>query len=127
MDNPELREMVDLATASRWVEWAAAAAAGLAVALLIVGLCSRRARLLLWAATLAPWALLLAIGWRVYLWRVRFDPATGFCGLHSVRVLVGNVAAAAAIGVLYGLYERWLGRLLLSPPHAPDISSAREG
>jgi hypothetical protein len=67
----------------------------------------------------APWSLALAAGWRAYLWRVRFDPVTGFCGLHSVGVLLGNAAAAVALGLLYGLYLRWLWRLPLGGAGQP--------
>lgn len=102
--------MIDLATASRLIEGAAFVVLVVAALLMCIGLVirARRTQLLPWAAMLAPWAVVLPFGWRLYLWRVCYDPATGFVGLHSVRVLLENLFFAALAGVVYGLYLRWL-------------------
>ncbi|MCX7599236.1 MAG: hypothetical protein N2512_10295 [Armatimonadetes bacterium] len=123
MGNPELQEIIDLATAHRLVEGSAVALVLAPVLLVLVGLARRawRLRCLLWAAMLAPWALALPIAWRGYLWRVRYDPATGFVGLHSVRVLLENLLIAVLAGGVYGLYLRWLWGL---PKHAPKTELA---
>ncbi len=118
MPNPELREMIDLHRAAQLVDLLAGAALGLALVALALSALRRRQRAayLRLAAAVAPWSFLIAVGWRVYLWRVRFDPVTGFCGLHSVRTLLGNVAVALLLGLLYGLYIRWLWGLPLGAP-----------
>lgn len=112
--NPELRELITIDQATALVNaiaWIAVAVALAAVAAAMLAPSMRR-RALLVAAAAAPWSLFLSVGWRVYLWRVRFDPATGFCGLHSVRVLATNALAAVIIGLLYGLFLRWVIGLL---------------
>lgn len=126
MDNPDLREMIDLATANRLVGWTAMACLATALAGLLAALPCRGARgsLLRAAAAVAPAGFLIAVGWDLYLWRVRFDPETGFCGLHSVSVLAGNVLAAVVVGLLYGLYLRWLWGLPLQA--APVAQSQSE-
>ena len=113
LGNPDLREMIDLPTADGLLATAAMAVLALAVVLLIVGLVRGKKGLccLRWAGALAPWSLVLTYGWRVFLWRVRFDPETGFLGLESVRVLALNAAVALALGLAYGVYLRWLGCL----------------
>jgi hypothetical protein len=118
MPSPELREMIDLGQAGQLVALAAVGAAVVAVVLLGVGVlwAGGREPLMRVAAALAPWSVALDAGWRAYLWRVRFDPASGFCGLHSVRVLLGNVVFAVLAGLAYGLYLRWLWGLPLSAP-----------
>lgn len=118
MSNPELREMIDLATATRIIEGVALAAVVVAALLVCIGLASphRRLQPLLWAAALAPWAVALPLAWRVYLRRVCYNPATGFVGLHSVGVLLENLLFAAVAGVAYGFYLRWLWGLPESTP-----------
>ena len=113
MGNPELREMIDLPAADRLLENAALALLVVAVVLLIAGLIRGRKGLgaLRWAGALAPWALVLTYGWRVFLWRMRFDPETGFLGLESVRVLALNAVVALVLGLAYGVYLRWLWSL----------------
>ncbi len=134
MDNPDLREMIDLATAGRVLDWSATGLVALAVLALAVGLVQRAARpsssapgtWLRGAAALAPLGLLLAAGWDIYLWRVRFDPQTGFCGLHKVNVLLGNTLGAVVLGLLYGLYLRWLGGLPFGAPQAKQLPSEED-
>ncbi len=113
MGNPELREMIDLPTADGLLETAAMVVLALAVVLMIVGLIRGRKGLgmLRWAGELAPWSLVLTFGWRLFLWRMRFDPVTGFLGLESVRVLALNAVSAIVLGLAYGVYLRWLWSL----------------
>ena len=107
--NPELQELITIDQANALMSAGAWIAAGLAIVAVVVALVlpPARRRALTIAAVVAPWALFLSVGWDAYLQRVRFDPATGFCGLHSVRVLVGNALAATIIGLIYGLFLRW--------------------
>jgi len=128
MGNPELREMIDLATAAKLVNGAAWALLAAAVVLLLVAMVSRSGKPLAFrlAAALAPAALLVAVGWDIYLARVRFDPVTGFCGLHSVRVFAQNVLGAVIVGIFYGLYLRWLGGLPLEGAPADHLRVEEE-
>lgn len=52
--------------------------------------------------------------WHFHKYRVRFDPKTGYAGLHRVDVLLQNllvfVLVGAAVGVVAGLYVRYFGR-----------------
>ncbi len=106
----ELQEMISIQAAARMVDglaWGVLLAVGLCLAIAAAWPAQR-----MWwlraAATLAPWMVLLPVGWDVYLARVSYHPDTGFCGLHSVRTMAINAIAAVAVGVLYGLYLRWL-------------------
>lgn len=47
--------------------------------------------------------ILNLILWRFYSWMVRYDPVTGYVGLHRVSVLLINVAVFIAVGVVIGL------------------------
>lgn len=52
--------------------------------------------------------------WRFYCYRTRFDPMTGYAGLHRVDVLLQNlllfIIVGIAVGVLAGLYVRYFRR-----------------
>jgi hypothetical protein len=41
--------------------------------------------------------------WRLFAWLVRYDPVTGYCGLHRVSVLWLNVALFTVVGLVLGL------------------------
>jgi len=41
--------------------------------------------------------------WRYYSWMVRYDPQTGYVGLHKVSVLLINVAVFVAVGAVIGV------------------------
>jgi hypothetical protein len=40
--------------------------------------------------------------WKAHEWATRFDPNTGYLGLESVWLLVGEAAVAVALGALIG-------------------------
>ncbi|MBC7286812.1 MAG: hypothetical protein H5T86_01965 [Armatimonadetes bacterium] len=105
----ELHELITIDQANLLMATGAWLAAVVSAVALAVALAVPRLRkpAMLTAAIAAPWCLALSFGWDVYLWRVRFDPTTGFCGLHSVRVLCENALAAVVLGALYGFYLRW--------------------
>lgn len=44
--------------------------------------------------------------WLMYSYLIRYDPQTGYVGLHRVSVMLLNVAIFAAIGVVLGLVYR---------------------
>ncbi|MFA4029819.1 MAG: hypothetical protein GDYSWBUE_001128 [Candidatus Fervidibacterota bacterium] len=52
--------------------------------------------------------------WHFHKYRMRFDPKTGYAGLHRVDVLLQNllvfVLVGVAVGVVAGLYVRCFGR-----------------
>lgn len=48
--------------------------------------------------------------WRFFAWMVRYDPVTGYCGLHKVSVLLLNVAVFALVGIGLGVVYGRLGR-----------------
>ncbi len=40
--------------------------------------------------------------WKAHEWATRFDPGTGYFGLESVWLLLGEAAVAVALGALIG-------------------------
>lgn len=48
--------------------------------------------------------------WLVYSWLIRYDPATGYVGLHRTAVLWVNVGMFAVVGVILGIIY---GRLFM--------------
>jgi len=52
--------------------------------------------------------------WCFHKYRMRFDPVTGYAGLHRVDVLIGNfivfIAIGIVIGLIAGLYVRHFGK-----------------
>ena len=111
--DPYMREIVDVAVVERVLLLLAVAVP--AVATLIGALAGARTRRALIGAAkglsvgiLGP----LCYGlWHLYSYLVRYDPATGYVGLHKPSVLFINVAAFAAFGVVIGLiYGRILRR-----------------
>lgn len=40
--------------------------------------------------------------WHYYHWMIRYDPQTGYVGLHKVWVLVVNLVVFVVVGVLVG-------------------------
>jgi len=100
-----MRELVDIAVFERLLQ--AIAIAGPVVGALsglILGV-RRRAP----AAGLVKGIALGALGpvlfalWRLYSYLVRYDPATGYVGLHRVDVLLLNVLIFVAIGAVLGI------------------------
>ena len=49
-------------------------------------------------------------GWVFYSWMVRYDPQTGYVGLHKVSVLLTNVGVSVALGIIAGLVARKVGK-----------------
>ena len=126
MTEHDLQEMITAAQAAGLVAAAELVAICIGLVLLVIALILGhgrvRAGLLRASATLAPLGLLLAAGWDGYIACVRFNPATGFCGLHSVRVWLGLVGVAVGTGLAYGVYLRWLWSLPLEAPARSPLS-----
>ena len=60
--------------------------------------------------------------WRSFAWMVRYDPQTGYCGLHKVSVLLLNVVIFALVGVALGVAYGRLCRMLRPRPDRPEPS-----
>lgn len=58
--------------------------------------------------------------WLMYSYLIRYDPQTGYVGLHRVTVLLLNVAIFAVIGVVLGLVYRRVFRA------TPEIDASAE-
>ena len=54
--------------------------------------------------------------WRLFAWLVRYDPQTGYCGLHRVGVLLLNVLLFVLVGMTLGVLY---GRLWKTAPSLP--------
>jgi len=101
-------EMRELVTVGQFARWLGAGLAAWTAGCVLVG----RA----WGASrgrgvkrgLARGGVLAALGplmwgaWRHYEWMVRYDPQTGFVGLHKVWVLAVNLLVFVLAGVLVG-------------------------
>lgn len=61
--------------------------------------------------------------WRLFAWLVRYDPQTGYCGLHRVSVLLLNVLLFVLVGTILGVLY---GRLWRNVPAAPGCSDDPE-
>jgi hypothetical protein len=102
MDN--MHEIVNLAQFARGVIYFAIA---LPLLGLVVGLVARAVLKGLAVGLLGP----LVYGlWLVYSWLIRYDPVTGYCGLHKTAVLWLNVCLFALVGVALGAFYGWLFR-----------------
>lgn len=77
------------------------------IAGLVIGACHgvitrRFLRSLLHGFGLGCTGLLVWVMWIYYSWTVRYDPKTGYVGLHKVSVLLINLAVFSLVGVLVG-------------------------
>jgi hypothetical protein len=102
-------EIVDLGQFARVVQ---ALAVAVPVVAILIGLIVGAARKQL-AAGLTKGVAVGLLGpiiyglWLLYSYNIRYDPRTGYVGLHHVSVLLLNVAVFAVVGVLLGLaYSR---------------------
>lgn len=105
----QMRELVDIGAFERLLQ-AIAVAGPVGGALLGLFLGIKRGAP---AVGLAKGIALGALGpvlfamWRLYAYLVRYDPSTGYVGLHRVDVLLLNVLIFVAVGAILGIaYER---------------------
>jgi len=110
----DLHEIVNLAEVNLAITW-------LAIVLPVVGLVAGAIagailkRLGWWTGrgfALGLIGPIIFVMWRLYSYMIRYDPQTGYCGLHRTSVLLLNVVIFAAVGVALGAAY---GRLLRSP------------
>jgi hypothetical protein len=100
-----MRELIDIATFERLLVVACVAltAAGIVIGVVL----RRRGRVTSGGAVaLALIGPVVYAGWEFYSWMVRYDPQTGYVGLHRVSVLLINVGVFAALGIIAGLVAR---------------------
>jgi len=121
--DPQLHEIVDLAQVDRALLYLALAAPVLGIVIgAIVG--HRRNGLLhgigrgLAFGMLGPVILIM---WRFYRYMIRYDPATGYVGLHKMSVFALNVCVFAVVGILLGaLYGRLIAGRRSQPAQDTD-------
>ena len=113
-----MHEIVDLRAFAAVITWLAVA---LPVAGVVIGAIAGAAKKALVTGLWKGLALglmgpLIYALWLLYAYLIRYDPVTGYCGLHRVSVLLLNVVMFAVIGVALGAIY---GRLFRAP--APRI------
>ena len=107
--DPYMKEIVDASTVQRVLLLLAVVAPPVSI---LVGAVAgaRHRRAVRGAAKALSVGLLgpLCYGlWHLYSYLVRCDPATGYVGLHKVKVLALNMGIFVAVGVILGLvYSR---------------------
>jgi multisubunit Na+/H+ antiporter MnhB subunit len=103
-----MHELLDIATFEHLLIGACIA---LTVAGIVLGVVLRR-RASIAPAGVAALALIgpvVYVGWVFYSWMVRYDPQTGYVGLHKVSVLLINVGVFVVLGIVAGLVARKVG------------------
>lgn len=109
---PQLHEIVDLERVDTVIVLIAVAAPVLG---LLIGALWGRARKAMETGVTRGLAFgllgpVVLVMWRVYKYMVRYDPESGYVGLHKISVLLINVALFALVGVLLGvIYGKLLG------------------
>jgi hypothetical protein len=98
----EMHEIINLAAFAKAILWLAII---LPVLGLVVGLVTRAVVKGLAVGLLGP---LIYVLWLGYSYLIRYDPATGYCGLHRTSVLLLNVVLFALIGIILGALYGWL-------------------
>ena len=103
-----MHELIDIATFEHMLIGVCVA---LTVAGLVLGLVLRRRGSISPAGVVALAGIgpVVYVGWVFYSWMVRYDPQTGYVGLHKVSVLLINVGVFVALGIIAGLVARKVG------------------
>ena len=104
-----MHELIDITTFEHLLIGACVA---LTVAGIVLGIVLRKRGNITPAgvAALALVGPVVYAGWVFYSWMVRYDPQSGYVGLHKVSVLLVNVAVFVALGIIAGLVARKVGR-----------------
>lgn len=102
--DPQLREIVDLAQVDMAMVYLALAAPALGIVIgAIVG--RLRSDVLYGIGRGLAFGMLgpiIFVMWRFYRYMVRYDPASGYVGLHKMSVFALNVCVFAIVGILLG-------------------------
>lgn len=101
----EMKEIIDARTAEYIIR---AIAIGGPVAGLVIGsvvgmVRKRLVRKMLEGLGIGCLGILVWVMWVYYSWTVRYDPKTGYVGLHKVSVLLTNIVVFAAVGAAVGI------------------------
>jgi len=112
----EMKEIIDERTVEMVIR---AIGIGVPVAGVLVGaliglLKKQFGRCLLRGAGIGSLGLLVWVMWVYYSWTVRYDPNTGYVGLHKVSVLLINVVVFAVVGAIVGWVWGWFSRRTLT-------------
>ena len=102
--DPQLHEIVDLAQVDLAMVYVALAAPVLGI---IIGAVVGRLRsgIIYGIGRGLAFGMLgpiIFVMWRFYRYMIRYDPATGYVGLHKMSVLALNVCVFAIVGLLLG-------------------------
>ncbi|MEI6500923.1 MAG: hypothetical protein WCP21_07840 [Armatimonadota bacterium] len=114
----DMHEIINLAAFAKAILWLAFV---LPVVGVVVGLVFRAVWKGLAVGLLGP--LIYAL-WLGYSHLIRYDPVTGYCGLHHTSVLLLNVVLFALVGVALGAVYGWLFRGRSAPDD--DTTGAAE-
>ncbi len=125
--DPQLHEIVDLAQVDLAMVYLALAAPVLGI---VIGAIVGRLRhgVLYGIGRGLAFGMLgpiILVMWRFYRYMVRYDPATGYVGLHKMSVFALNVCVFAIVGILLGaLYAKLIARR--PPQPAQDTNQTDE-
>ncbi len=102
--NPQLTEIVDLAQVDAFMIYLAIAAPllGLLIGAIAGGLQGRLLEGLGRGIAFGMLGPIVLVMWRFYRHMVRYDPETGYVGLHKMSVFVLNVCIFAVVGIVLG-------------------------
>lgn len=124
--DPQLREIVDLAQVDMAMVYLALAAPALGIVIgAIVG--RLRSDVLYGIGRGLAFGMLgpiIFVMWRFYRYMVRYDPASGYVGLHKMSVFALNVCVFAIVGILLGaLYGKLVAGRRPRPAEDTDHSN----
>ena len=104
-----MHELIDIATFERLLIGVCVA---LTVAGIVLGVVLRKHGSITPAGVIALALIgpVVYAGWVFCSWMVRYDPQTGYVGLHKVSVLLINVGVFVTLGIIAGLVARKVGK-----------------
>jgi len=126
----ELKEIVDLAQVDAVMLYLAVAAPvlGLLIGAIAGGVQGRLLTGLGRGLAFGMLGPIVLVMWRLYRYMVRYDPATGYVGLHKLSVFVLNVCIFAAVGIALGaLYGKLIGGAGRRPAEEEENSAESVG
>ena len=97
--DPQLKEIVDLAQVDVFMIYLAIAAPVLG---LLIGVIAGGVQGLGRGIAFGMLGPIVLVMWRFYRHMVRYDPETGYVGLHKMSVFVLNVCIFAVVGIVLG-------------------------
>lgn len=83
---------------------------GLLIGVLVGAVRKQVARSALNGLGIGSLGILIWIMWVYYSWTVRYDPKTGYVGLHKVSVLLVNLLVFSVVGAIVGALWGWISK-----------------